>query len=80
MQEKRSESGVVFKFRRPAGAPKKPPSRAMTEALERLTEAEEMRFLTARAVAQNRIVVVEVFHSSDGHLLLIHVAALPQAH
>ena len=67
---------VVFKFSRPAGAPKKPPSAAMTEALQRLSEAEEMRDFTAKAHAQNRNVVVEVFHSADGHPLLIHVATV----
>ncbi len=65
---------VVFKFSRPAGTPKKPPSAAMTEALQRLSEAEEMRDFTAKAHAQNRNVVVEVFHSADGHPLLIHTA------
>lgn len=71
--KKQSNFGVEFRFRRPAGAPKKPPSRAMTEALRRLSESEEMREFTARSRAQNRIVVVEVFHSAeDGHPLLIH--------
>jgi hypothetical protein len=69
---------VVFKFSRPAGAPKKPPSAAMTETLQRLSEAEEMRDFTAKARALNRTVVFEVFHSSDGHPLLIHVAAVRQ--
>ena len=68
--------GVVFKFRRPAGAPKKPPSRAMNEALQRLSEAEEMQDFLAKSHAQNRTVVVEVFHSADGHPLLIHTAAV----
>ncbi len=66
--------GVIFKFRRPAGLPKKPPSRAMTEALERLSEAEEMQGLLVEAKAQRRTVYFEVFHSKDGHPLLIAVA------
>ncbi|HYG99023.1 MAG TPA: hypothetical protein VD837_07815 [Terriglobales bacterium] len=37
----KSRSQVVFKFRRPAGSLKKQPSRAMTEALERLSESDE---------------------------------------
>jgi len=48
----------------------------MTEALQRLSEAEEMRDFTAKAHAQNRNVVVEVFHSADGHPLLIHTATV----
>jgi hypothetical protein len=35
-----------------------------------------MRDFTAKAHAQNRNVVVEVFHSADGHPLLIHTAAV----
>jgi hypothetical protein len=73
-----SKSQVVFKFRRPGGVPKKQPSRAMTEALERLSQSEEMREFVSEASARNRIVVVEVFHSAaDGHPLLIHTAAVP---
>jgi hypothetical protein len=71
-----SKPGIVFKFRRPIGVPKKPPSAAMTEALQRLSEAEEMRNFTAKAHAQNRTVVLEVFHSREGHPLLIHTAAV----
>ena len=79
MQEKQNESGVEFRFRRSAGALKKPPSRAMTEALQQLSESEEMRSFSERARAQNRTVVVEVFHSAeDGHPLLIHTAAVPK--
>jgi hypothetical protein len=77
--KKRSKSGVVFRFRRPAGVPKTPPSRAMTEALERLSESEEMREFSEKSKAHHRVVVVEVFHSGeDGHPLLIHTAAVPK--
>ncbi len=77
--KEQGKSGVVFRFRRPAGAPKKPPSRAMTEALQRLSEAEEMQGFSAKARAQNRVVVVEVYHAAeDGHPLLIHTAAVPK--
>jgi len=68
--------GVVFKFRRPAGVPKKPPSRAMTEALQRLSESDEMQDFMAQAHAQKRTVVVEVFHTREGRPLLIHTAAV----
>jgi hypothetical protein len=51
----------------------------MTEALQRLSESEEMRDFTANSRANNRTVVVEVFHSAeDGHPLLIHTAAVPK--
>ncbi len=74
---KPNKTSVEFRFRHPAVAAKKPPSRAMTEALQRLSEAEEMRQFTAKAESQNRTVVVEVFHSAeDGHPLLIHTAAV----
>jgi hypothetical protein len=48
------DSRIVFKFRRAASAPKKLPSRAMTKALQRLSEAEEMRNFTAKAHAHVR--------------------------
>ncbi len=74
---KQSKSSVVFRFRRPAGAPKKAPSRAMSEALERLSETEEMRLFARTMKALNRVVVIEVFHSAeDGHPLLIHTSAV----
>ena len=74
--ETESTPGVVFRFRRPAGAQKKPPSRAMTEALQRLSESDEMREFLRGAHAQNRTVVLEVFHAREGHPLLIHTAAV----
>ena len=39
---------VVFKFRRPSGSDPQQPSRALTEALHRLGEAEEMQSLLAQ--------------------------------
>jgi hypothetical protein len=73
-----NKSQVVFRFRRPGGVPKKQPSRAMTEALKWLSRSDEMQGFVSEANAQNRIVVVEVFHSAaDGHPLLIHTAAVP---
>lgn len=51
----------------------------MTEALERLSESEEMREFSEKSKAHHRVVVVEVFHSGeDGHPLLIHTAAVPK--
>jgi hypothetical protein len=50
----------------------------MTEALRCLSESEEMTPFIAAARAERRNVVVEVFHSGDGHPLLIHVAAAPR--
>lgn len=77
--KKQRKSGVVFRFRRPSSAPKKPPSRAMKDALLRLSEAEEMRFFSEKARVQNRVVVVEVYHAADdGHPFLIHTAAVPK--
>ncbi len=37
-----------------------------------------MQTLVVAARAQGRKVVVEVFHASDGHPLLIHTALLPE--
>lgn len=67
--------GILFRFRRPSSVPRRQPSRAMTEALRHLAESEEMRPFVAEARARRRNVVVEVFHSREGHPLLIHVAA-----
>jgi hypothetical protein len=38
-----------------------------------------MRQFVADAQAQCRKVVVQVFHSSQGHPLLIHTAAIPRS-
>ena len=70
------KANVVYKFRRPSGSPQAQPSRAMSEALERLSESEELRHFAAKANAQNRSVVVEVFHSSEGHPILIHLGTV----
>jgi len=67
--------GILFRFRRPSNTTKRHPSKAMTQALRNLAESEEMRPFVAEAQAQRRNVVVEVFHSRDGHPLLIHIAA-----
>jgi hypothetical protein len=63
---------VVFKFRRPSGSMRQEPSVAMTEALQRLGEAEEMQPLLAQASKNGKTVAIEVFHSRDGQPLLIH--------
>jgi len=69
--------GIVFKFRRPGGSPSRQPSAAMTQALRQFARSDEMREFVADARKQRRKVVVEVFHASDGHPLLIHTAFLP---
>jgi hypothetical protein len=67
--------GVIFRFRRSKEAQGRSPSTAMTEALRHIAESDEMRPFVTEARARRRNVVVEVFHSSDGHPLLIHIAA-----
>ena len=67
---------VVFRFCRPSGSPSRQPSEAMTQALRQFAATDEMQVFIASAKAQQRKVVVEVFHSSDGHPLLIHTAAV----
>ena len=69
--------GIVFRFRRPSGLPKRAPSVAMREALRQLANADEMQEFISAALAKRRSVVVEVFHSRDGHPLLVHVGAAP---
>ena len=64
--------GVVIRYCRPSGSCTRKPSAAMTEALRRLSEAEEMQPLLGKARAAKREVVIEVFHSRDGQPLLIH--------
>jgi len=56
---------VELKFSRPIGAPARQPSKAMAEALQRLSESDEMQTLVARH-GLRRKVVVHVFHSADG--------------
>jgi len=70
--------GIIFRFRRPNSLPGRQPSKAMTEALRCLAESEEMTPFITAARAERRNVVVEVFHSGDGHPLLIHTAAAPR--
>lgn len=64
---------VVFKFRSPRGFDPQQPSRALTEALHRLGEAEEMRSLLAQARQSGKSVAIEVFQTRDGQPLLIHI-------
>lgn len=71
--------GILFRFRRPSSIPRRQPSKAMTEALRYLAESDEMKPFVAAARAQQRNVVVEVFHAKDGHPLLIHTAAAPRS-
>jgi len=68
--------GIVFRFCRPSGSPSRQPSEAMTQALRQFAATDEMQAFVANARAQRRKVVVEVFHASDGHPLLIHTAVL----
>jgi hypothetical protein len=76
--ESQYKPGIVFKFRRPRGSPKQNPSVALTEALQKLSESDEMREFVAQSHAKNRKVVLEVFHSAEGRPLLIHTAATPE--
>ncbi len=69
-------SDVLFKFSQPNGSPARRPSQAMADALQRLSEADEMRSLVTAAQAQGRKVVVEVYHSAAGHPILIHLGAV----
>ena len=65
---------IVFKFRRPSGSDsQQEPSVAMTEALRRLGEAEEMKPLIAQASKSGKAVAIEVFQSRDGQPILIHI-------
>ena len=70
--------GIIFRFRRPCSMPNRQPSEAMKKALRYLAESGEMREFTADARAQCRDIVLEVFHSRDGHPLLVHIAAAPR--
>jgi hypothetical protein len=64
---------VVFKFRRPSGSDPQQPSRALTEALHRLGEAEEMKSLLAQARQSGKSVAIEVFQTRNRQPLLIHI-------
>ncbi|MGA2608876.1 MAG: hypothetical protein ABSH01_15640 [Terriglobia bacterium] len=70
--------GIVIRYCRPSGSCTRKPSAAMTEALRRLSEADEMQPLLRKASAARREVVIEVFHSRDGQPLLIHPRLQPQ--
>ena len=69
---------VIFRFSRPSGAPARKPSPAMTHALQLFSEADEMKVFVAKARAQHRQVLVQVFHSTDGCPMLIHTTATPK--
>ena len=71
------KEGIVFKFCRPSGAQAKAPSQTITDALRRLSEADEMQPLLGEARARRRKVVVEVFHSRTGYPILICIKAVP---
>ena len=70
--------GIVYRFRRPKDAAGRHPSSKMREALRYLAESDEMRMFVSRAHAVRRDVIPEVFHSREGHPLLIHIAATSQ--
>jgi hypothetical protein len=48
----------------------------MTQAMRQFAATDEMQAFVASARAQRRKVVVEVFHSADGHPMLIHTVAV----
>ncbi len=56
---------VQFRFSQPSGAPARKPSKAMADALQRLSQADEVQNLIAEAQAQGRKVVVQVYHSGE---------------
>ena len=65
---------VVFRFHCPRGAERQTQSVAMTEALHRLGEAEEMQSLLAKVSKCGGTVAIEVYQSRDGQPILIHFA------
>ena len=75
--QKEYKPGIVFRFCRPSGAPTREPSEGLKEVLRRLSEVDEMQQLVTGARAQNRSVVIEVFHAKGGYPLLIHTTATP---
>jgi hypothetical protein len=75
--EAQSNPRIVFKFRRPSGSSTRKASPAMTAALRRLSQADEMQPLLKKARATGRDVVIEVFHTQDGQPLLIHPTLKP---
>lgn len=66
--------GVVFKLRRLRGSESQQPSDAMTEALRRLGEAEELKPLLAQAPNSGGKVAIEVFRFRQDQHFLIHIA------
>ena len=72
------DSDVVFKFCQPSGASARKPSASMTAALRNLSESSEMQSLVAEAQAQGRKVVMQVYHSAEGHPFLVHLKTVPQ--
>jgi hypothetical protein len=52
---------VVFRFRRPSGSRQQELSAALTEALQHLSEAEEMQPLLAEARKSGGAAAIEVF-------------------
>ena len=70
--------GIVFRYRRSKSTPGRNPSLAITQALRCLAESDEMQPFIDDARARRRDVVVEVFHSGDGHPLLVHTTTAPK--
>lgn len=67
---------IRFTFGHPYGAPARKTSRSMKDALQKLARVREMRRFVADAHAQDRDVVIEVYHASEGYPMLIHITAL----
>ena len=63
---------VVFRFRFPFGEPLQPVSRAMVDALMKLSEAEELEPMFENAEKSGRCVAIELFRSRNGRPLIIN--------
>lgn len=70
---------IHFRFRRPKGQHISEPSRAMTDALHRLTQSDEMQPLMSKARSDGKEVLIEVFQGADGQPLLIHPTLCSQS-
>ena len=63
---------VGFTFRRPSGSERQQPSQAMTEALHRLGQSDEMQSLLVQASRNGQRVTIEVYQNRSGEPILIH--------
>jgi hypothetical protein len=77
-KEEQMKNDVVFKFSHPSGTAGRKPSMSLANAVQQLTEADELKLLASEAREHGRKLMVQVFHSANGCPILIHLGVVSE--